>query len=215
MPGTDGKGKCTTDTSRWSERLAMIMRLYGMRHLGPRSRFIGCRHCAFDPIHQAASLASLFESWCRGEDSNLHGLPHLDLNQARLPIPPPRHALRNRLPDSAWPASCPFNLLTGRHFASRRSLYQSDCPGMSSILTTPHCPAGRAKITNSTSKYREITYCGTDTSILGINRHRRQQVSHSPGRLETGSINFGCIGLDEKPEPRPVAGVRNAITPCR
>ena len=27
--------------------------------------------------------------WCPGEDSNLHGLHHTDLNRARLPIPPP------------------------------------------------------------------------------------------------------------------------------
>src|SRR5690606_31150594 len=29
--------------------------------------------------------------WCPGEDSNLHTLRHMDLNHARLPIPPPGH----------------------------------------------------------------------------------------------------------------------------
>ena len=28
------------------------------------------------------------EAWCGREDSNLHGLPHSDLNAARLPVPP-------------------------------------------------------------------------------------------------------------------------------
>ena len=30
---------------------------------------------------------------CRGEDSNLHGLPRLLLRQVRLPISPPRHKM--------------------------------------------------------------------------------------------------------------------------
>src|SRR3954464_8775541 len=29
--------------------------------------------------------------WCGREDSNFHGLPHSDLNAARLPIPPRPH----------------------------------------------------------------------------------------------------------------------------
>ena len=33
--------------------------------------------------------------WCGREDSNFHGLPHSDLNAARLPIPPrPRRSER-------------------------------------------------------------------------------------------------------------------------
>ena len=37
--------------------------------------------------------------WCGGEDSNFHGLPHSDLNAARLPIPPPpRQGERRRGP---------------------------------------------------------------------------------------------------------------------
>src|SRR5215470_5956602 len=30
-------------------------------------------------------------SWCGREDSNFHGLPHSDLNAARLPVPPRPH----------------------------------------------------------------------------------------------------------------------------
>jgi hypothetical protein len=38
-------------------------------------------------------LASILAiGWCPGEDSNLHTLRHMDLNHARLPIPPPGHA---------------------------------------------------------------------------------------------------------------------------
>src|SRR5690606_22411281 len=32
-----------------------------------------------------------FFKWCGREDSNFHGLPHSDLNAARLPIPPRPH----------------------------------------------------------------------------------------------------------------------------
>src|SRR5690606_7435961 len=32
-----------------------------------------------------------FREWCGREDSNFHGLPHSDLNAARLPIPPRPH----------------------------------------------------------------------------------------------------------------------------
>ncbi len=31
--------------------------------------------------------------WCGREDSNFHGLPHSDLNAARLPIPPRPHVV--------------------------------------------------------------------------------------------------------------------------
>ena len=34
--------------------------------------------------------------WCPGEDSNLHGLLHTDLNRARLPVPPPGHSIGRR-----------------------------------------------------------------------------------------------------------------------
>lgn len=34
--------------------------------------------------------------WCGREDSNFHGLPHSDLNAARLPIPPRPHRGRCR-----------------------------------------------------------------------------------------------------------------------
>ena len=48
--------------------------------------------------------------WCGREDSNFHGLPHSDLNAARLPIPPRPHVTKG--PDRAGPAhvanrSCP------------------------------------------------------------------------------------------------------------
>src|SRR5579859_6835926 len=34
--------------------------------------------------------------WCGREDSNFHGLPHSDLNAARLPIPPRPRVVRTR-----------------------------------------------------------------------------------------------------------------------
>jgi hypothetical protein len=54
-------------------------------NLGPRT----CRQTRYRPWVAPKGL-DFIDVWCRGEDSNLHGLPHLDLNQARLPIPPPR-----------------------------------------------------------------------------------------------------------------------------
>jgi hypothetical protein len=36
------------------------------------------------------------KGWCGREDSNFHGLPHSDLNAARLPIPPRPHRGRCR-----------------------------------------------------------------------------------------------------------------------
>src|SRR5690606_37372632 len=39
---------------------------------------------------KSADLAGFsVKRWCPGEDSNLHTLRHMDLNHARLPIPPP------------------------------------------------------------------------------------------------------------------------------
>lgn len=35
-------------------------------------------------------------AWCGREDSNFHGLPHSDLNAARLPIPPRPHVAGGR-----------------------------------------------------------------------------------------------------------------------
>src|SRR5690606_28661207 len=43
-----------------------------------------------------------FYLWCPGEDSNLHTLRHMDLNHARLPIPPPGH----KVYASALPCFC-------------------------------------------------------------------------------------------------------------
>src|SRR5215475_6784228 len=37
-------------------------------------------------------------SWCGREDSNFHGLPHSDLNAARLPVPPRPHACNSAPP---------------------------------------------------------------------------------------------------------------------
>ena len=44
--------------------------------------------------------------WCPGEDSNLHGLHHTDLNRARLPIPPP--GPRRSMPSGMLPAALQF-----------------------------------------------------------------------------------------------------------
>lgn len=35
--------------------------------------------------------------WCGREDSNFHGLPHSDLNAARLPIPPRPHVVKQNI----------------------------------------------------------------------------------------------------------------------
>ena len=48
-----------------------------------------------------------FFSWCGREDSNFHGLPHSDLNAARLPIPPRPQATK-------WPVFPP----AGGHVAN-------------------------------------------------------------------------------------------------
>src|SRR5690606_39597759 len=45
-------------------------------------------------------LGFLIQRWCPGEDSNLHTLRHMDLNHARLPIPPPGHFAISVLPKS-------------------------------------------------------------------------------------------------------------------
>src|SRR5437762_10544293 len=44
-------------------------------------------------MKSAAKAAGFIQSgkWCGREDSNLHGLPHSDLNAARLPVPPRPH----------------------------------------------------------------------------------------------------------------------------
>src|SRR3954454_10349098 len=39
-------------------------------------------------VHETWGCAAV---WCGREDSNFHGLPHSDLNAARLPIPPRPH----------------------------------------------------------------------------------------------------------------------------
>lgn len=41
-----------------------------------------------DPDQHTPMVPSLDREWCGREDSNFHGLPHSDLNAARLPIPP-------------------------------------------------------------------------------------------------------------------------------
>src|ERR1700748_3346119 len=48
------------------------------------------------------------QGWCGREDSNFHGLPHSDLNAARLPIPPRPPVVRrgvskpDRLCEGRW-----------------------------------------------------------------------------------------------------------------
>ena len=44
--------------------------------------------------------------WCGREDSNFHGLPHSDLNAARLPIPPRPHITSTSRGDSKSQTSC-------------------------------------------------------------------------------------------------------------
>src|ERR1700759_5344970 len=47
-------------------------------------------HPASPPTHLPRILRSpeAEAGWCGREDSNFHGLPHSDLNAARLPVPP-------------------------------------------------------------------------------------------------------------------------------
>lgn len=44
------------------------------------------KHKAAEVSHRR--LLAFLKKWCGREDSNFHGLPHSDLNAARLPIPP-------------------------------------------------------------------------------------------------------------------------------
>src|SRR5690606_17273043 len=54
------------------------------------------------------ATAIFYIGWCPGEDSNLHTLRHMDLNHARLPIPPPGHKVyANALPITV--AYCAYN----------------------------------------------------------------------------------------------------------
>ena len=83
--------------------------------LGPNmGRKIGslaqpCRSGVQEHQAIAAACKHVWEfRWCGREDSNFHGLPHSDLNAARLPIPPRPHVTketgRNR------PAACSKSL---------------------------------------------------------------------------------------------------------
>ena len=51
---------------------------------------VGRRGIEKEKSAQPFWIARIFlETWCPGEDSNLHALRHTDLNRARLPVPPP------------------------------------------------------------------------------------------------------------------------------
>jgi hypothetical protein len=41
--------------------------------------------------HVMIFIADGFKKWCERRDSNSHGLPHWNLNPARLPVPPHSH----------------------------------------------------------------------------------------------------------------------------
>ena len=64
------------------------------------------------------------QEWCGREDSNFHGLPHSDLNAARLPIPP--RPLVTRKPTLASTSDCSKSVPVkqGRRcgFSPRRNL---------------------------------------------------------------------------------------------
>ena len=65
----------------------------------------GCRHASansrersgwkYEPFWGLSIVREHLRTarWCPGEDSNLHGLRHWYLKPARLPIPPPGHAI--------------------------------------------------------------------------------------------------------------------------
>jgi hypothetical protein len=63
------------------------------------------------PAHMAETAPSnqqeiwAWFEWCGREDSNFHGLPHSDLNAARLPIPPRPHVVEADLLGSAHVAN--------------------------------------------------------------------------------------------------------------
>ncbi len=55
-------------------------------------RLKGIRARVTQYIRKTSDEQGVNRIWCRGEDSNLHGLLHWYLKPARLPIPPPRLA---------------------------------------------------------------------------------------------------------------------------
>src|SRR5690554_6753226 len=70
------------------------MRVYQFRHLGIPAIYLEPFPSRTKEELKLSSLICIPHGWCPGEDSNLHTLRHMDLNHARLPIPPPGHALR-------------------------------------------------------------------------------------------------------------------------
>jgi hypothetical protein len=84
--------------SGWGEpgvNLNGTERFRGLKFVRARFKIRGNKSA---PNDHSISRKSIFlarmrelKKWCRGEDLNLHGSPHMNLNHACLPISPPRH----------------------------------------------------------------------------------------------------------------------------
>src|SRR5450830_956710 len=76
--------------SKYRQRVGRAVKV---EHLGIPDGFRGHFRGALaeDGLHVPSSYVKK-GGWCAGQESNLHALRRLDLNQVRLPIPPPAHS---------------------------------------------------------------------------------------------------------------------------
>jgi hypothetical protein len=93
--------------------------------------------------------------WCGREDSNFHGLPHSDLNAARLPIPPRPHRGRCRTAPAGLHVAKAFRVHKGRMTESsddnRDQLFQqAACTPLRMLDSWPLCVPFRKATTGLT-----------------------------------------------------------------
>ena len=88
----DWRSRATKDRQQAAGRISAISHSL-MRRKGVKCRLKGRTSEATSRYRFAFSL-SFWMCWCGREDSNFHGLPHSDLNAARLPIPPRPHVTK-------------------------------------------------------------------------------------------------------------------------
>ncbi len=128
---------------------------------------IGMRVASFswpDPVSRAnaqsgAELPEHFWAWCERRDSNSHGLPHWNLNPARLPIPP-----LSLVSPFASLAICPSRHSLVSPFASLANL--ASCPEAArsqfllvSTLTNASPPLYRIQIASVSPQKRFLRGC--------------------------------------------------------
>src|SRR5690606_10545546 len=77
--------------------------------------------------------------WCGREDSNFHGLPHSDLNAARLPIPPRPHVTKE--PVLAGPAHV-ANRFGAHKYANQGNVHKNEDATRTPCKTGPFARHG-------------------------------------------------------------------------